>query len=428
MCWTVFRLADYTVQIIRTNKQDGNNDSAQGERTVCPLPWTANTSGRITKMLPECDPLEIEQALTVFDRKLRNSPEWRGWTTRRHHKYAIDHEGKLYPPKQIVAIATGVSVGTFSGGYQTNHYLEQRGFTVISLIASEGEGSLDLPFFKVGQTYQRRTEITGRFGGSGQSGIAPSARVPAVFLFTGESGEQFGYTDRIDQSGVIHYTGEGQKGKMEMTRGNAAIANHARDGRALHAFRATGKGKPCIYLGEFCYGSHFEEEGPDKDGKQRTVIVFRLVPVASTLGLELSDTAENLDIEAGGAVTTGSLDELRKKAIRSSSEQLPSEDPKAALRTVYRRSADVKAYVLMRAEGVCELCFEPAPFVRRNIGTPYLEPHHINRLSDGGLDHPKYVAAICPNCHRHIHFGVDGSELNDKLRSYVASIEDEMEV
>lgn len=65
-------------------------------------------------------------------------------------------------------------------------------------------------------------------------------------------------------------------------------------------------------------------------------------------------------------------------------------------RTILRaRSQVVKAYVLQRAEGICELTGEPAPFLTKD-GQPYLEVHHIRRLSDGGLDHPVNCAAISP--------------------------------
>jgi len=36
--------------------------------------------------------------------------------------------------------------------------------------------------------------------------------------------------------------------------------------------------------------------------------------------------------------------------------------------------------------GVCESCLQPAPFHGKK--GPYLEVHHVHRLSDGGPDHP----------------------------------------
>ena len=56
-------------------------------------------------------------------------------------------------------------------------------------------------------------------------------------------------------------------------------------------------------------------------------------------------------------------------------------------------------------------------------GTPYLEPHHTTRLSDGGPDHPRCVGAICPYCHREIHFGENGAEKNINLRNFLLELE-----
>lgn len=72
---------------------------------------------------------------------------------------------------------------------------------------------------------------------------------------------------------------------------------------------------------------------------------------------------------------------------------------------VYYRNPDVVAYVLKRAGGICEKCGNRPPFNRKSDGTPYLEVHHIKQLSDGGEDTIDNALALCPNCHREIHFG-----------------------
>ena len=69
------------------------------------------------------------------------------------------------------------------------------------------------------------------------------------------------------------------------------------------------------------------------------------------------------------------------------------------------RDLKVVQYTLQQANGVCELCEKPAPFYRTTNNQPYLEVHHIVRLSDGGPDTPDNTVALCPNCHRRIHFG-----------------------
>ena len=72
--------------------------------------------------------------------------------------------------------------------------------------------------------------------------------------------------------------------------------------------------------------------------------------------------------------------------------------------TMYVRNPDVVAEALHRAAGICELCDQPAPFIRKSNGTPYLEVHHRTRLADGGLDTLENAVALCPNCHRACHF------------------------
>lgn len=84
-----------------------------------------------------------------------------------------------------------------------------------------------------------------------------------------------------------------------------------------------------------------------------------------------------------------------------------SATPKSELRVVsqFVRNPDVVAEVLLRANGFCERCANEAPFTRAKDGTPYLEVHHKIRLSDGGEDTVENAIALCPNCHRELHFG-----------------------
>lgn len=72
---------------------------------------------------------------------------------------------------------------------------------------------------------------------------------------------------------------------------------------------------------------------------------------------------------------------------------------------VYRRNPDVVAEVLFRASGYCERCKKHAPFSRGKDGTPYLEVHHKKQLANDGEDTLENAIALCPNCHRELHFG-----------------------
>ncbi len=90
--------------------------------------------------LPPVNPTRIDEALDRFDREERASPEWQGWEARKRYKYAIAKNGRLYPPKEIIALATGVATADFSGGAETNGYLRKHGFQIGALrLPSEGE-------------------------------------------------------------------------------------------------------------------------------------------------------------------------------------------------------------------------------------------------------------------------------------------------
>ena len=90
-------------------------------------------------------------------------------------------------------------------------------------------------------------------------------------------------------------------------------------------------------------------------------------------------------------------------------KHLPKKGTKPAvkLRTieVYARNPHVVAAALMRANGICERCEEPAPFNRKTDGSPFLEVHHKQRLAENGDDTLENAEALCPNCHRESHYG-----------------------
>ena len=131
--------------------------------------------------------------------------------------------------------------------------------------------------FVVGQEYVRR-ELHGEYGGQRQGGISTPSDHPVVFIFTGPTGEQYGYSDDFQPDGSFWYTGEGQQGDMELTRGNRAIAEHLEAGETLHLFENTGNGR-VRYKGEFRYENSCWDEAPDIDGNQRSVIIFKISPV-----------------------------------------------------------------------------------------------------------------------------------------------------
>ncbi len=294
--------------------------------------------------------------------------------------YYLQHGGRLYDSKAIVGVAlhfqTGQSItaADFSGGGATvKRKLEELGFVV---------DVLDTPQFVVGRTYHRRSEILGIYGGQWGRGIATPADRPYIFLFSGESRRKYGYIDDWQDDEVYIFTGEGPEGDMTLTGGNLDVCDHQKDGKDLHLFLLDPK-RPdhAQYQGRFlCIGYHWAD-GLDQEGNTRRIIRFELIGSANFkwegLGSPTEDEAEN---EAKSL----SLDELRERAKTDGASSGTTQERKQA---AYRRSVWVKWYAWKRADGNCEGCGIPAPFLTPK-NRPYLEVHHLHSMADGGPDLP----------------------------------------
>ena len=111
----------------------------------------------------------------------------------------------------------------------------------------------------------------------------------------------------------------------------------------------------------------------------------------------------NIELEKSvDAATKLSSKELDEKIIQYSA--IP--EKVEVLTTIFKRNPYVIAKRLEIANGMCENCKQPAPFNRKSDNTPYLEVHHRTFLSDGGEDTVENTIALCPNCHKKIHFGI----------------------
>lgn len=268
--------------------------------------------------------------------------------------------------------------------------------------------------FTPGQVYRRR-DLHSQFGGQNQGGISTPAGRNVVFLFTGETGEQYGYSDGWTDEGIFFYTGEGQRGDMSFVRGPAAIRGHSSQGKDLHLFSSAQRGH-VRYEGQMVFTGFQYRAAPDIDGNMRQAIVFELVPLVDfEEAVPGEATPDVLEAELGSA----SLEELRWRAISVSVESRNAVQRRSNTR---HRSRAIKLYAEKRANGICEGCSADAPFQTAD-GRPYLETHHIRRLSDGGPDHPRWVVAVCPNCHRRAHYALDGTTYNEHLNAVAEGLE-----
>lgn len=214
---------------------------------------------------------------------------------------------------------------------------------------------------------------------------------------------------------ILHYTGMGKKGNQEINKSQNRTLNESNhNGVDVHLFEVF-KENNYIYRGKVkLVDEPYQEKQKDEDGVLRDVWIFPLKVIddhAANLVDEkiIKDNYEQKEKQAKRL----SNDELHRKAVENQSSKTSIR--KTATKT-YERNAYVSEYAKRRANGVCQLCEEPAPFNNKK-GEPYLETHHVVWLSEGGPDTIENTVALCPNCHRKIHVldrGEDKSILLNK--------------
>ena len=113
-------------------------------------------------------------------------------------------------------------------------------------------------------------------------------------------------------------------------------------------------------------------------------------------------------------------DVLLKKAKDRSERPVSS---RIIMITKKHRDPFVSEWAKRRANGVCLLCGEDAPFVDKK-GRPFLETHHLHWLSEGGKDSISNIVALCPNCHRKMH-ELEGTMVEAESRQFLVECVEE---
>ena len=230
-------------------------------------------SGRVGEVLDLVEDMLKDQLNTYDYQSLPSNPNIIRW--RNNAQWArliLKQEGCLAAdsPRGLWEIT---AAGRKALETMHNKVSDQQGFYFVEEKRLQTRQS-EPPFIE-GRRYHRQDDLHDHYGGNPQSGIAPCANYPFIFLFTSSSGDEHGYQDSCRSETEYLYTGEGQFGDMEMTRGNRAILNHVEDGRELHLFKKISSGE-YAYVGQFAYQSHSMVAGDDTEGKSRQMIQFRL--------------------------------------------------------------------------------------------------------------------------------------------------------
>lgn len=132
-------------------------------------------------------------------------------------------------------------------------------------------------------------------------------------------------------------------------------------------------------------------------------------------------------IDAVGTFLDGPVVEKPKQKIKQLvkvHKEFGAIDPKTyeVVTKAHYRSPQVAEYARQKANGICQLCGQPAPFNDAS-GRPYLEVHHVKWLSKGGSDTYDNVVALCSNCHSRMHV-LDDPEDIKTLESVIESQND----
>lgn len=126
--------------------------------------------------------------------------------------------------------------------------------------------------FIKGKVYSRK-EIHDQYGGNRQRGISASAKHPYIFIFSGDSGKQYGYIDGWTSEGYYRYTGEGQTGDQVFSYGNKALLNHIDNKKKVFLFKKKQNGYH--FEGELELMSTSFETNFDVNQFDRKIIIFK---------------------------------------------------------------------------------------------------------------------------------------------------------
>ncbi|WP_447578326.1 HNH endonuclease [Achromobacter kerstersii] len=222
---------------------------------------------------------------------------------------------------------------------------------------------------------------------------APSLVVIKATLSGGAYANEWLETSRRLKYYFKAITRNGKQEFGEHFKPNAAILQNP--SIPILTFVRTSDSTPFMYQGAFTYANHYAEP----DGSRWFELALCDAQPADVVA-EMGFLETDLKLRVAAASASSRADRLARL------HSAPKTPPRVIVRaTAFIRNADVIVEVLQRAQGHCEGCQQPAPFISKAKNEPYLEVHHKVRLADGGDDTVDNAIALCPNCHREMHFG-----------------------
>lgn len=224
------------------------------------------------------------------------------------------------------------------------------------------------------------------------------------------------YDDRWEGD-VLYYTGMGTKGNQSFYfMQNKTLYYSDSNNVAVHLFEVFTD-KQYTYIGKVALAEKpFLEEQPDSEDNIRKVCIFPVKVIDNKI-----PPIEKKILEKNIASKRRRIKRLDNKTLLKLAERGSRTPETRNVNTVqYVRNESVAELAKRIAKGVCQLCGEITSFNDKD-GSPYLETHHIDWLSEGGSDTIENTAALCPNCHAKMHV-VDDKEDREYLKNLIKHI------
>ncbi len=232
------------------------------------------------------------------------------------------------------------------------------------------------------------------------------------------------YISTTTHLGTVSYKAMivGWENKQEMSKGRLAAVNAAikqNQPNEQSVYMQSSDNKSCVNLISVKYltplpnpvsvANLVKRDGSPVKPRTRAGNWAYVSTLPDWVGVSETVIKEQLDEELDRTIKKSLQDKTDERKERlAKSSVLPTKVQ--VISYAFRRNPDVVAEVLRRARGKCESCKRDAPFLRASDDTPFLEMHHMVTLADGGEDTLANATALCPNCHREMHFGIPKEE------------------
>ncbi len=198
----------------------------------------------------------------------------------------------------------------------------------------------------------------------------------------------------------FHFSGIGKKGDQDLAFSqNKTLAESVNSPLSIFLFEVFETGR-YVYTGRVeLAGEPYMASHPDVEGSCRSVWVFPLQLMEGEWSLQVAEELIRKNRKRSERMARNLSD---KELVKRAADIKSRAGCRRATVDLYEKNVFVAELARRKANGICQLCDQPAPFSDRH-GRPYLETHHITWIAAGGEDTIENTVALCPNCHTKMH-------------------------